>query len=54
MQIADERNIYINYMNICKLTQHYINRHINKERSKATYYTLFIIKGNHIVQDFEG
>ena len=34
--------------------QHHTNRHINEDRSKTTYYTLFICKGNHIVWDFEG
>ena len=53
-QSKQMREIYNDYMNICKLIQHYINRHINKERSKATHYALFIIKGNYIVQDFEG
>ena len=31
-----------------------MNRYINKDTIKATHYTLFIIKGNHIVQNFEG
>ena len=29
-------------------------RHINKDIFKAIHYALFINKGNHIVQDFEG
>ena len=41
-------------MKACKFTQYHTNRHINKDRLKATYYALFIIKGNHKVQDFEG
>ena len=41
-------------MNACKLIQYHTSRHINKDRSKATHYALFIIKGNHIAQDFEG
>ena len=41
-------------MNICILIPHHTNRHINKDRSKATYFDLFIIKGNHIAWDFEG
>ena len=41
-------------MNVCKFIRHRANRHINKDRSKATYYPLFIIKGNHIAWDFEG
>ena len=51
---ANKRNIYIDYMNICKLIWHHTNRHINKDRSKATYYAFFIIKGNHIAWDFKG
>ena len=34
--------------------RHYTNRYINKDRFKAAYYALFIIKGNHIAWDFEG
>ena len=31
-----------------------MNRYINKDITKATHYALFINKGNHITQNFEG
>ena len=39
---------------LVNIIQHHTIRHINKDRSKATYYALFTIKGNHIAWDFEG
>ena len=48
-----EKYIYIHYTNACLYDIILIDILI-KIDLKATYYALFIIKGNHKEQDFEG
>ena len=52
--IITMNTIHISYMNIYRFVWYYTKRHINKDILKAVHYTLFINKGNHIAQDFEG
>ena len=49
-----EKYIYIHYTNACSLYDIIPIDILIKADLKATYYTLFIIKGNHIAWDFEG
>ena len=49
-----EKEREIHYTNIHKCVRYCMNRYINKDTIKATHCTLFINKGNHIAQSFEG